>query len=194
MRAFLATAVLFVVSLAVLPSWPLGWLNNLKENRHVPPALILPGIVLLIAAVAWRRHAGRLLLMMAIVPQLLFFYDQLPLWLIPRTWKQSAMLSATSWVAYLGWKTTTAGTTNMGLVVTEAAVWVVAGIYLPTLALVLWQLRRSPSPDTSELPEFAVRVAGRVSALWMRHRDTASQPGRSSENLDHAGLGEVVPK
>lgn len=193
-RAFIATAVLSAVSIAILPSWPWGWLDNLKENRHVPPALILPGIVLLVAAVAWRRHAGRLLLMMAVVPQLLFFYDQLPLWLIPRTWKQSAMLSAASWVAYLGWKTTTAGTTNMGLVVTEAAVWVVAGIYLPALALVLWQLHASPSTATSELPEFAVHFAERVSALWKRHDIAASKIGRSRKNLDNAGIVEVVPK
>lgn len=160
-RAFFATALLFAVSLVVMPSWPWAWLANLKENRHVPPVLILPGIVLLIAAVAWRRQEGRLLLVMALVPQLLFFYDQLPLWLIPRTWKQSAALSVMSWVAYLSWKVTTAGTTNMGLVVAQAAIWVVAGIYLPAFALVLWQLRSSPSAELDNSPSHSVHLPPR---------------------------------
>ena len=98
-RGFVITAVVYALSLFIMPSWPIEWLKNLRGTPHPLPVVIIPGFVLLLAAVAWRRPAGRLLLVMALVPQLMFFYDQLPLWLIPKTWRQSLFLSLSSWVA-----------------------------------------------------------------------------------------------
>lgn len=143
-RGFAAAVCFFAISVIVMPTWPTGWIENLKYNRHPSPVLIFPGVVLVFAAFKWRTQAGRLLLAMALVPQLLFFYDQLPLWLIPRTWRQSMILTFSSWVAYVGWSRTTASS-DMGLLVAQSAIWVVVGIYLPAFALVLWQSRPSLS-------------------------------------------------
>jgi hypothetical protein len=183
-RGFIATAVLFVASLAIMPSWPFGWLDTLNENRHIPPVLILPGVVLLLAAFAWRRQAGRFLLMMAIVPQLLFFYDQLPLWLIPRTARQSATLSLTSWIAYEGWKVTTSGTTHMGLIVAQAAIWVIVGIYLPALGLVYWQERSS----------IQVAVNKRIGFDALQHFGRPRRIQRIDNLAEHSEMPEAVLK
>jgi hypothetical protein len=184
LRAFIATVLIFGSSLIIMPSWPLDWFANLSGTRHFPPVLIFPGVVLLVAAVAWRRHAGRLLLMMAIAPQLLFFYDQLPLWLIPRTWRQSLLLTSTSWVAWEGWIRTQSMIPGTGSHVAQAAVWIVVGIYFPALVLVLWQVRPSMSVATVPSSAFSAHVPQRIVAqsadIMQRIGLTRKQPSRVS--------------
>jgi len=147
-RTFAAAGVVYALTLLILPKWPLEWLHNLRSSHHLPPILILPGLVfsdhlplilllpgiaLLYAAVAWRRPAGRLLLIMSFVPQLSFFYDQLPLWLIPRSLRQSVFLTISSWIGFAGWETLQHAQLQ------DAGAWIVGSIYFPALALVLWQ-------------------------------------------------------
>jgi hypothetical protein len=169
-RAFIATAVIFALSLIVMPSWPKLWLHNLSGTHHPSPILILPGILLLAAAIAWRRPAGRLLLFMAIVPQLTFFYDQLPLWLIPKTWRQSMVLSISSWVAYGGWAWFHWNDKMMAQVF-YAGPWIVAFIYMSALGLVLWQERQLTAEERA--------VAGPLGTLFGKRR-SAQGEGRLS--------------
>jgi hypothetical protein len=121
---------------------------------------------------------------MAIVPQLLFFYDQLPLWLIPRTARQSATLSLTSWIAYEGWKVTTSGTTHMGLIVAQAAIWVIVGIYLPALGLVYWQERSS----------IQVAVNKRIGFDALQHFGRPRRIQRIDNLAEHSEMPEAVLK
>lgn len=145
-RAFVATAIVFALTLLIMPTWPVAWLHNLSETHHPPPVLIVPGMLLFLGVLAWRRPAGRLLLVMAIVPQLIFFYDQLPLWLIPRTWRQSLVLTIMSWAAYLIWAGPHLADGSVRQV-EPAGLWVITCIYLPALALVLWQQRQTAAGD-----------------------------------------------
>src|SRR5262249_24616479 len=91
---------------------------------------------LTLAALArWRRPEARLLVAMACVPQLMYFADQLPLWLIPRTRRESMVLTATSvaaWVLALQVLNHPGGQPPF-----ESDGLVLAGVYAPALIMVL---------------------------------------------------------
>jgi hypothetical protein len=94
-------AALLVASLAILPSWPIDWFRALQQlegpSAHHPiPLMTLTGVPVIIAALRWRRWEARLLLLMACVPQVTLFADQLPLMLIPQTRREGLALSGIS--------------------------------------------------------------------------------------------------
>jgi hypothetical protein len=55
------------------------------------------GLLLLLAVIRWRQPEARLLLVMSLIPQNFTFVDQLPLWLVARTFKEGVFLSVLSW-------------------------------------------------------------------------------------------------
>jgi hypothetical protein len=89
--------------------------------------------------------------MFACVPQHPFFYDQLVLWLLPQTLRQSLALSAFGWLAYLSWMVVDPNF-NPLLALTPRGpglTWTAPLFYLPALVLVAWQVlldrRRRPT-------------------------------------------------
>ena len=142
-RTIAATAAFLILSLIVWPRWPIEWLRhgNLRTFNGYAPVMIVPGIVLLFAAFAWRTREGRLLLAMAVVVQR-YFYDQLPLYLVARTWRQMVLLLLTSWgmvatVFSLHWLDLATG-------IQRKDIWiaVVIAVFLPALGLVLYNAFR----------------------------------------------------
>ena len=151
-RTALAVAAILAVSLLVAPRWPWSWLSNLggREEKFIP--LLRPGGFLLVTAlVAWRRPEGRLLAALSLVPQSLFFYDQLLLWLVPRTFRQSLLLSLWSFAAFLLWQR---GLQPDDYYVQEAIPYAYS-LYFAALVILLFNWRRdrtrrdtvSPSPE-----------------------------------------------
>jgi len=133
--ALLATAVI-AASFLVLPGWVSGWRANLAHLEFHPlPLLTTAGPFLLLAVLRWRAPEGRLLLAMACVPQELFFADQLPLQLVARTRRQCAFLAGTSLSAFVGWY---AFLKTGDPYVVRAAPWVLALLYAPALAVLLF--------------------------------------------------------
>jgi hypothetical protein len=143
-RGFQLAAAMVVLSFIVLPNWPVLWLGSIagqEAGKYALPILAGPAILVLVALVWWRQRPARLLVMLAFVPQHSFFYDQLLLWLIPKTLLQSLALSAVGWLAYFSW-TRYDSSFNPFLAQTDGfvpMVWTAPAFYLPALGLVIWQ-------------------------------------------------------
>jgi hypothetical protein len=124
-----------LLSLALMPTWPWEWLDNLSWVQRHPPAILTPGGWLLaLAAVRWRQREARLLLAMACVPQLLFFADQLPLFLVARTRREAVLFTAAGAVVGVIW---VARHFMRYAAVQLTGPYVMLGCYLPALWIVL---------------------------------------------------------
>lgn len=163
-------AVLLVGTLALQPNWPAEWIRNLREMPGHPAPVFAPGgVVLLLALLRWRRPEARLIVAMACVPQLMYFADQLPLWLVPRTRREAMALSAISLVA---WAAALVVEMRAGRQPAfNSTPFVLAGVYLPALVMVL---RR---PNEGMLPGWIERMAAVLPAV-LRGQEPAEQPSQ----------------
>jgi len=134
-RSILIAGALAAASLLFLPTWPVDWYHNISSRpEKLSPIRTLAGPLLLLGLIRWRQPEARLLVAMACIPQALFFYDQLVLGLIPRTLRQSLILSLASFGALLIWFH---GLEPGDLYVQKAIPYATA-IYFVALAIVLW--------------------------------------------------------
>ncbi len=134
-RAIVAGVIIVAISLAILPSWPLDWYHNIssRPEKFIPIKTAF-GPLLLLAAVRWKRREARLLLAMACVPQALFFYDQVILGLIPRTFRQSLIFSLATFGLLLTWFRRL----GPGDLYVQKAIPYALAIYFVALVMVLW--------------------------------------------------------
>jgi hypothetical protein len=89
-----------ILSLVLLPHWPLDWLNEVRNTAHYKaPIQRAGGFLLLLAWAQWRRPEARMLGMLALVPHTTSVYELLPLLLIPQTGRSFAVLLGLSYVA-----------------------------------------------------------------------------------------------
>ena len=141
-RGFAGLVIFLSISIAVRPAWPLKWIltilhNPLDPNPYLPPLFVLPlGPLLLLSARFLSDRKARLILAMSLVPQHLFFYDQLPLWLIPGCFKSGLAYSGLSWIAFLLWRFTSVDGAS-GAIRAMPGQHVMALIFLPALVMVL---------------------------------------------------------
>jgi hypothetical protein len=158
--------VTVLVSLAVMPDWPVRWWHATHKtaavNYSVP--LVAPGgILLLLAALRWRTPEGRLLLVMSCVPQSMLMYDQFPLLLIARTRLEATAFALWTHVApfalgMLMLRPSVDDKVHTLPFLTRLLTW---ALYLPALAVVL---RR---PNEGSAPVFLERLYVAVSR-WVR--------------------------
>jgi hypothetical protein len=129
-----AAAIILLISLTIYPTWPVVWLRSLSGYQGIkPPIAVLPlGPLVLLALVRWRTRQAWLLLLMAFMPQRMF-YDQLPLLLVAENRRQLFSLVACSWCGFLALWTSD----NMASMPGGWQLWVILCHYLPALGVVL---------------------------------------------------------
>lgn len=143
-------ALLGLIALAILPSWPFDWLRTHRASPgwFTPPLLWPGGFLLLLALLQRRTFEGRLLLGCACIPQTGFLYDTLPLFLVAKTQAQGWFLWAFS-IASVYVHVTLARMEAAGPTGVEtmdnffsfragANAALILLMYLPALAIVLW--------------------------------------------------------
>jgi hypothetical protein len=146
-------AAFIMLSLALAPSWPWGWIATLGEVPHViPPIAYAGGPLLLLALLRWRLPEGRLLAAFACTPQTLAFYELVPLFLIPRTHREGIILAVGSWVGLVAaYSVSFPNLDPMARYMAERASmgnWIVWTTYLPCLVMVLLRPNRWPDSET----------------------------------------------
>ncbi len=142
-RGVVACAALVLLSLIVMPRWPLLWAGQLGYYQHFIPLLVLPGALLGLALLRYRDNDARLLLLAAVMPQR-WFFDTFTLWLIPKTRREILFTVLFSWGAGI-WRWY-----HIPHSLVEVGRWTAIFIYLPMLAVVLaraYLARKSSSPQ-----------------------------------------------
>jgi len=156
LRGAALAVLLLLVSLILLPHWPVDWLHALAHTPHHRAAVMRPfGFLVLLALLRWRTPEGRLVAMLACVPQVFFFYDQLPLMLTARTGRQLSLLVVATWTA---WAITWTTCTHKPACVEFAEPLILPFLYLPALVLVL---RR---PNEGTMPPWVDRLTQRIAS------------------------------
>lgn len=151
--AIIGAGVAILVSLLVLPSWPADWIRGIIAWKDQPPPHPVPltstaGPLLLLALLRWRRAEARLLLLMSVVPQTLFFADQFPLWLVPRTRRETALLSGLSLLA-LGIAFARYRRGEVSQLIYACQPLIVPLVYIPCLVMVLTRPNTATALDVA---------------------------------------------
>jgi len=121
-------------SLALWPTWIPAWRHAVDEASWTFSLVALSpgGLLPLLALLKWRRPEARLLAAMACVPHTTLSYELLPLFLVPATWAEAAVI-------WLG-TTVLVGMVPGPLSVAKVAAvggWSIWLVYLPALIMVL---------------------------------------------------------
>ncbi|MFL5575753.1 MAG: hypothetical protein ACJ79S_07295, partial [Gemmatimonadaceae bacterium] len=158
-RALAGAAALVVTSVAVLPRWPLAWLDVLRQGTeaHYRAPVTLPGgALILLVLLRWRRPEARLVALLACVPQIIAFYDQLLLLLVPRTFRESAVAALLSLAAFQGWLWRGGAAPGQWTGTSGAWPWIGTLVFLPAVVMVL---RR---PNVGDVPRWLDILVARV--------------------------------
>jgi hypothetical protein len=142
-RGVIACAVLGLLSLVLMPKWPLWWFRQFGYYEHFTPIVIVPGFLLLLTLLRWRDRDSILLLLSALVPQR-WFFDSFILWLIPKSRKEILVTALFSWgTGIMRWYHSPQSFHEVGR-------WTVIFVYLPMLTVVLLRGKLS---DESRIAE-----------------------------------------
>jgi len=145
-RGTVACVVVGIVSLALLPSWPMQWLRHGAPNYpHFFPLLVLPGPLLLLALLRYRDRDALLLFISAALPQR-WFFDSFILWLIPQSRREIV------WTVFFSWGAGIWRWYYFPHSFTEVGRWTVVFFYLPMLAVVLLRKAGSGALQKTDLP------------------------------------------
>jgi hypothetical protein len=126
--------VIGIASLAIHPSWPLVWLEQISTYQGIiPPLFVLPlGPLILLALLRYQDRRTWLYLLLAAMPQRVL-YDQLALLLIAGNRREMLILVFCSWISlpalliFGGWNNLPGGW----------PLWILLTLYLPTLGIIL---------------------------------------------------------
>jgi len=149
-----------LLTIAIWPWWPREYLAEVairEKTNYTTPILLFPGPILAAAVLRWRRPEARLLFVMACAPQNLGWYDQVPLSVVPGTFRQVLVFSLLSYVPLflVPFVRDPASTPHSYEILGRM---VICACYLPCLLAVLAR------PNEGELPAFLERWVQRLPA------------------------------
>jgi hypothetical protein len=189
----LVALVVAAISLVIEPEWPARWIAVLRSapvvSQYRVPMLSAWAPLLLLPALRWRRPEARLLLGMALVPQNMFFYDQLPLLLIPETRRELVLAVAASLVAYMIPFLVRFGPMDIAGRSAAFTPLVMLGMYGPAIALVL--MRPTTTSQTTRLSRLRHSqwiAGGTVLTAWL----LTSVVGISDVAWSRCGIGVAI--
>ena len=143
--ALIGGALLVVISLVLLPTWPLYWWRDVQTGSELNAPIIRPaGFLIALALLRWRQPEARLLFAVACVPQTSSWYETLLPLLVARTKREMQVMVFASGVGYL--MQIVLLNEKREIATTDIGILIVVLIYLPALAIVL---RR---PNEGDLP------------------------------------------
>jgi len=132
------------ISLLLSPGWPGEWREAVRGAPHRSPVLRPGGFLLLLAWLRWRTPEGRLLGLLALVPQTVGAYEVLPLFLLARSRREGWLLAVLTFGAMEIKALIGSGATLETRAVAEWPAYLFA-VWLPALILVL--IRPGATPD-----------------------------------------------
>lgn len=164
-----AGVVALAASLLLQPGWVGRWLSAAGDAPHITaPVTRLGGVLLLAAAVRWRRPEARLLLALACVPATPGPYEAIPLFFVAANTAQSVLLSALTYAHLV--VTAAVVTATSGPSAPWQDAMAVSGrvmmlsLYLPCLVMVL---RR---PNEGPVPPWLAWIVARAAGARARRR------------------------
>lgn len=150
--AVVGGSVLFLISLLMLPTWPRDWLGHLHEARHVvAPVMQRGGFLVLLALLRWRRPEARLIVALACVPHSMYWYDILPLMLIPATFRESLVLALVSSTGLI-FEGFLLDESNLVTMFGEFNALIIAVAYLPATIMILRRPNTGAVPFLKDIP------------------------------------------
>ena len=100
--ASIGAVVLSAISFALFPEWPREWLNTLsKADYFRPPIMTIPGALIGLVLLRWRRPEAWLVFVAACLPQTWYPYNGLILLTVAATYREASVLSLISSFAWL---------------------------------------------------------------------------------------------
>jgi len=136
-NALVGGVLLTAISLALLPSWPAEWIHSARNAQYAgPPLGRLGGFVILLVLLRWRRPEAWLVAVLAAVPQTTYWYEVLPLFLVPASLGEMVALAAACSLGILGEKMLLTTTDNV-IFNRQVGALLVAFVYLPATVMIL---------------------------------------------------------
>jgi hypothetical protein len=167
--------VLAAIAFAVQPTWITDWLHAIAQNNrqwapqnpYQAPVLYPGGIFALLALLRWRRPEARLVAALACVPQTTMQYEAVPLFLVPHSFVESAILVACSYAQHYFGRYLVSSMPTAQQHLELSGRWLALVMYIPATIMVL---RR---PNEGALPAWIERRVASWPA-WLRGRALAN--------------------
>ena len=149
-------AAVLLLSLAVMPRWPIGWYATVTGafRQTVPHPIPLTtfgglGVICLASLVRWRRPEARFVALLACVPQLPFWADQLALVTVAESRREVIWSLLGGHLCFIAWYLFAP---KVIYYVPVMQPYALAGTYIPALIMVL---RR---PNVGAVPAWIERI------------------------------------
>ena len=128
----LTTALIGIIPFLLIPDWHWRWIEQVKNYGGFIPLLSVLGPIFLVVVLFFHEFRARIFFIMTLLPQHRFFYDQLFLWIIPKSYRQMLTLTTFSWAGFYY------TLTNFKTLWVDE-IYLLTTFYLPAFLMILWQ-------------------------------------------------------